>query len=188
MKELFELARKAIKEGYVAENHSEKKGVFVTLYTYPGKELRGCIGFPLPIYPLRKAVCLAARAAAYEDPRFEPLKEEELDEVILEISILSEPKKADIRQIEIGRHGVIVKYGPFSGLLLPQVAVEEKLNPDQFVKLACLKAGLPPEYSDKVDVYVFEAEIYAEKDPNGNIVRRLYDKERKNYIEEEIKE
>ncbi|MEM0379503.1 MAG: TIGR00296 family protein, partial [Nanopusillaceae archaeon] len=94
------------------KKYSEKRGIFTTIKKYKNNELRGCIGFPYPIYPLWKALVLSAISAATEDPRFEPLKLEELKEVIIEINILSEPEliKVDnpedyVKNIKIGRDG-----------------------------------------------------------------------------------
>lgn len=161
--------------------YSEKRGVFTTILTYPEKELRGCIGYPYPIYPLWKALILSAKAAAFEDPRFIPLTIEELDKVIFEVTVLTEPKRVKynsykelLDKIEIGRHGLIVKYGPFQGLLLPQVPLEYGWDVSEFISQTCLKAGLPPNFwiENKVEIYTFEGEIYAEEKPKGKIIKK----------------
>lgn len=161
--------------------YSEKRGVFTTILTYPEKELRGCMGYPYPIYPLWKALILSAKAAAFEDPRFPPLTIEELDKVIFEVTVLTEPKRVEynsykelLDKIEIGKHGLIVKYGPFQGLLLPQVPLEYGWDVSEFISQTCLKAGLPPNFwiENKVEIYTFEGEIYVEEKPKGKIIKK----------------
>ena len=119
---------------------TEKRGVFVTLYKK--KHLRGCIGFPEPILPLGIALIKAAKAAAFEDPRFSPLSTSELKEIKIEITLLTKPKKTDPKKIKVGKDGLIIKKGFNSGLLLPQVAVEYKWDAKTFLEQTCLKAGL----------------------------------------------
>lgn len=161
----------------------EKSGAFVTLNTYPEGELRGCIGFPEPIYPLYRAVMRAALAAAFEDPRFPPLAEEELGRVVVEVSVLTPPERIDSiserreelpRLVEVGRHGLIVRRGPYSGLLLPQVAVEYSWDSTEFLDHTCLKAGLRPRcwLADGTEVYRFSAIVFAEESPNGRVILR----------------
>ncbi len=156
MKELVKLARKAIESYFTGEdinlpeNFYQKQGVFVTLKKRGN--LRGCIGFPMPVMPLREAVVKAARAAAFEDPRFPPLREEELKDIDIEVSVLTLPEiiKAEkpediLKSIEIGRDGLIIEYNGFSGLLLPQVPLEWNWNKREFLENLCLKAGLPKD-------------------------------------------
>ncbi len=154
-------------------------GAFVTLNTFPDKELRGCIGYPEPVLPLVSAVVRAARAAAFEDPRFPPLIRQELDRIVVEVSVLTPPEKLEAprpelpSKIKVGVHGLIVRYGPYSGLLLPQVAVEYGMTPEEFLDHTCLKAGLRPRCwkDEKVEVYTFSAEIFTEVSPRGRVVR-----------------
>ncbi|MEM5766475.1 MAG: TIGR00296 family protein [Candidatus Aenigmatarchaeota archaeon] len=184
-KELIKLARKAVEKRKVGMKFSKefeiKKGVFVTIETYPEKELRGCIGFPYPIFSLGEAVQKAAISAAYEDPRFKPMEKEELGRVIFEVSILTEPEiirvkrpKEYFEKIEIGRDGLIIQYGFSQGLLLPQVPVEYKWNVEDFLNNLCYKAGLPPTMWKNLDVkiYKFESQIFMEKSPLGDVVER----------------
>jgi len=161
------------------KKYNEKRGVFTTIKGYKNDELRGCIGFPFPIYPLWKALVLSSISAATEDPRFEPLKIEELDECIIEVNILSEPEIVKVenpedypKHIEIGKHGLIVQYGIYSGLLLPEVAVENGWDPYTFLSYTCLKAGLLPDCWLKlpVRVYRFTSQIFREKEPNGEVI------------------
>ncbi len=147
----------------------EKRGVFVTL-TRNG-ELRGCIGFPYPSMPLGKAIILAAKSAAFGDPRFPPLSEKEFIEVKIEISILSVPEQTESRleNIRIGRDGLMCEYEGLGGLLLPQVAVEHKLNEEQFLRALCEKAGLPLDSwkDSKFKLWKFQAKIIKEEELEG---------------------
>lgn len=148
---------------------SEEQGVFVTLNKDDG--LRGCIGFSEPIYPLYKAVVRAARAAAFEDPRFDPLEEEELKEIKIEISVLTKPElieakseKDYVNNIKIGKDGLFVHSGAFSGLLLPQVATEYNWDAETFLRQTCIKAGLSMDgwRSLRYKIYKFQAQIFKE--------------------------
>src|SRR3989344_5225526 len=122
-----------------------KHGVFVTLYKYPSLRLRGCIGFLDGTYPLNKAVVEAAKAAAFEDPRFKHLERDEFGGTIFEVSILTEPElitSDKAGKIQIGVDGIIVEANGLRGVLLPKVAVEQKWGAKDFLKHTCLKAGL----------------------------------------------
>ncbi|MDO8647371.1 MAG: TIGR00296 family protein [Candidatus Diapherotrites archaeon] len=157
---------------------NEKLGVFVTLSSFPEKELRGCIGFAMPVIPLGKAVVTAALAAAFEDPRFEPLQKQELSRIVVEVSVLSKPQKFNAPnsqlplRIIVGKHGLIVSDGFQSGLLLPQVPVEWGWSSLQFLEQCCLKAGLPKNAwkSESVKVEFFEAQVFGEERPEGKVV------------------
>ncbi len=164
---LLQLARKSIKDYFEGKETTSdrkfgKKGVFVTL-NEDGR-LRGCIGFVSPIYDLSEGVIKAARAAAFGDPRFPPLSKEELDKIKIEISVLSEPRPIKPEDVIIGKHGLIIEYNGYSGLLLPQVAVEWNMNREEFLDAVCEKAGLPPGFwkSKGVKLYAFEAEVFGE--------------------------
>jgi AmmeMemoRadiSam system protein A len=112
----------------------------------PGRAPAGCIGFRAAQRPLLETVREAARAAAFHDPRFPPLRPPELPEVRLEISVLSRPRPvSDLGEIQVGRHGLIVRRGPRSGLLLPQVAEEYGWDRETFLSHTCAKAGLPED-------------------------------------------
>ena len=95
-------------------------------------ELRGCVGYALPIAPLYRAVAETARAAAFDDTRFPPLAREELPQLEISLSILSPLQAIRPEEIEVGRHGLLVSMGGRRGLLLPQVPVEHGLGPDYF--------------------------------------------------------
>jgi AmmeMemoRadiSam system protein A len=139
----------------------EKRGAFVTLKKRG--QLRGCIGYIEGIKPLYQAVTEMAVAAAFRDPRFPPLKANELDQLEFEISVLSplEEVKA-IADIEVGRHGLYIVKGFRSGLLLPQVAVEHQWDRETFLTETCYKADLSPQaWKDKdTRIYIFSADIF----------------------------
>jgi len=178
-KKLINLAKQSIKDYFekketTTKEFSEKRGVFVTLKTIDN-ELKGCIGFPLPKTPLGQAVIKAARFSAFKDPRFEPLQKNELDEILIEISVLTKPelikaktKQEILNQIEIGKHGLSIELEDFSGLLLPQVPVEHNWTKEQFLENLCHKAGLLQETWKELTakIYKFEAEIFTETKEN----------------------
>lgn len=144
------------------ERLREKRGAFVSLHKQG--RLRGCIGYIQGIRPLHEAVVDMAGAAAFEDPRFPPVTVEELQELDLEVSVLSPLKEVkELSEIEIGKHGLYISMGGFSGLLLPQVATENGWDRTSFLEQTCLKAGLPPEtYKEKeAKLYLFSAEIFS---------------------------
>jgi AmmeMemoRadiSam system protein A len=148
----------------VGGNLKKKCGAFVTL-TRQGR-LRGCIGFVVAERPLLETVREAARAAAFQDPRFPPLRAQELPEIRLEISVLSEPGPVQsLEQIRVGTHGLIVRRGARSGLLLPQVATEYGWDRDTFLSHACAKAGLPGDCwrEPGTEIEIFSAEVFGEE-------------------------
>ncbi|NOX38444.1 MAG: AmmeMemoRadiSam system protein A [Calditrichaeota bacterium] len=143
----------------------EHLGVFVTLHE--GGQLRGCIGLVEGIKPLHQAVAEMAVAAAFQDPRFNPLQPEELDKIDIEISVLSPLKKIErIEEIQVGTHGLFIKKGYNRGLLLPQVATEWGWDREVFLSQTCLKAGLPGDcWQDaETEIYIFSAEIFSEQE------------------------
>ncbi|MGC8766081.1 MAG: AmmeMemoRadiSam system protein A [Brevinematia bacterium] len=151
------------KQKKIVEKIGIHGGVFVTLTK--NKELRGCIGYIYPIKPFPQLVVDAAISSATKDPRFDPLEKEEINQIEIEISILSEPKKIEsISEIEVGKHGLIVRRGPFQGLLLPQVAIEHNWDKITFLQYTCIKAGLSPNDYKKEDteIFVFTAEVFSE--------------------------
>ena len=159
----------------------EKSGVFTTISTYPERELRGCIGFPEPAFPLKKALVESALSAALQDPRFPPLGKDELDRVIFEVSLLTPPEEIKVdrraelpKKIRVGKHGLIVERGFYKGLLLPQVPVEWGWDEEEFLSQTCWKAGLPMDcwLDDATRVYAFSAEIFEEEEPRGKIRRK----------------
>ncbi|MCD6480907.1 MAG: TIGR00296 family protein [Thermoplasmata archaeon] len=160
------------------ENFDEKRGVFVTLHTYPDKMLRGCIGIPEPVMLLNKAIKEAAISACH-DPRFPPLSREETDSVVVEVTVLTPPQLLKCKPeeymecIEIGKDGLIVERGYYRGLLLPQVPVEYGWNVETFLRHTCMKAGLPVDAwkDEKTRLYKFQGEIFAEEEPKGRVIR-----------------
>lgn len=159
-----------------------RRGVFVTLRTAADGALRGCIGFPLPNLPLGRAIEDAALAAAGEDPRFAPLGPEELPTITLEVSALSPPERLDpIRpeelpgRVRVGTDGLIVEGEGSGGLLLPQVAIEQRWSPEQFLAGTCEKAGLPPGRWRRAGLRWarFQSQVFAEESPGGPVRRRL---------------
>lgn len=143
---------------------SEPRAVFVTLQREGN--LRGCIGHMHAKMPLYKAVIKMAIAAAFEDPRFQNLTEIELEEINIEISVLSPMEKiSDYKRIRMGIDGVWIKHGFHSGVYLPQVAIETGWDRDTFLSSLCSsKAGLSPQaYKDpKCEIYIFQVEKFSE--------------------------
>ena len=158
----------------------EPRGVFVTLRHHPSGSLRGCIGYPLPVLPLRTALRQAAVSAATEDPRFPQVRLPELRALTVEVSVLTVPvpvratRPEDlIREIRVGRDGLIVEGFGTSGLLLPQVAPEQGWSSEELLEGTCEKAGLPSRAwrDPKVKIRRFEAEVFGERSPGGEILR-----------------
>ncbi len=159
----------------------DKRGVFVTINKGKEHELRGCIGLVDPRIPLSEAVVEAAISAATADPRFEPVAADEFSSLVFEVSVLtpyerlraSSPKEYP-KMIKIGRDGLIVEYRFLSGLLLPQVPVEEGWDAEEYLSYACMKAGAPPDawLLPETKIYRFEAEVFTEVEPYGAVVRR----------------
>jgi AmmeMemoRadiSam system protein A len=148
--EILELARESLRET-ICHNRQilaippsgvlgQKCGAFVSLHM--NGKLRGCIGVVEPTETLGRTVAQCAVSAAWEDPRFAPLQPEEVEDVEIEVSVLSAVEPIDSGDIEIGRHGLLIEHGMRRGLLLPQVAVEHGLDRETFLQETCRKAGL----------------------------------------------
>ena len=140
---------------------NEKRGAFVSLHKHG--QLRGCIGYVHGVKPLAEAINDMAIAAAFQDPRFPTLKENELSDLYIEISVLTPMKQiSDIKQIEVGKHGLMMIKNPYSGLLLPQVAIQYNWDRQTFLSETCHKAGLPADAwkDDDTEIYIFSAEIF----------------------------
>ncbi len=181
---LVKTARKAIKK-YLGEEKKisapecseklrQKRGVFCTLNTYPEDVLRGCIGLPYPKKPLVDGVIEAA-VSSTRDPRFKDLQKEELNDIVIELSVLTKPKKLDEpypEKIDLGTHGLIIKKGGRSGLLLPQVPEQAGWSTaEKFLNQTCWKAGLNMNcWKEGAEVYRFRAQIFKEKEPSRKIV------------------
>ena len=139
----------------------ENRGAFVTIQKRG--ELRGCIGYIEGHGPLHKTIEKMAEAAAFNDPRFTPVKEKELPELDIEISVLTPLKRiTDVSEIQVGKHGIYIKKGWSSGLLLPQVATEYEWDRHTFLEHTCQKAGLPSNaWKEKdTEIYIFSADIF----------------------------
>jgi AmmeMemoRadiSam system protein A len=171
---LLNIARQAIIQGvqtgqeYIEPREekalNKRNGCFVTIKQ--NEQLRGCIGNFQSEQPLFKEVAQMAQASAAKDPRFYPLKDEDLDNFSLEISVLSPLHKVEtIEEIEVGKHGVYIEKSFYRGVLLPQVATEHNWDRQTFLKQTCIKAGLPTDAweADDADIYVFSAQVFGEE-------------------------
>ena len=147
----------------------ERAGAFVTLHLQHA--LRGCIGYIEPRFPLYEAVEEVAQKAAFDDPRFPPLIREELEQVEIEISVLSPLHKiGSVEEIEIGKHGLVIEAGYARGLLLPQVATEYGWGKEQFLTQTCRKAGLPGDSWKRshVNIFVFQCDVFSEAETSSH--------------------
>lgn len=145
----------------MTERLQEKHGAFVCIYKKG--MLRGCIGTLEARAPMYKAVQEMAEASAFRDPRFRPVTEDELPYLDLEISILTPFRQIEApEEVEVGPHGLVIRKGFQSGLLLPQVATERNWDRVTFLQETCRKAGLPPDaWKDKdTEMYVFSADVF----------------------------
>jgi AmmeMemoRadiSam system protein A len=143
---------------------TECGGAFVTLY-FRGK-LRGCVGMSSGNLRLGETVVQAAVSAARSDPRFPAVEAEELPEVEVEISVLSQPQPIAPGAIEVGSHGLLVTLGKKRGLLLPQVAVERAWSAERFLEETCRKAGLAADawQEEETELLAFTAEVFSERE------------------------
>jgi AmmeMemoRadiSam system protein A len=170
-KAILELARQAVIEA-VCRNRplpqipntgvfEERRGVFVTLHV--AKRLRGCIGTIEPKEHLGESIARCAAGAALDDPRFSRMRPEEIADLDIEVSLLTPLERIEPEQIEIGKHGLLIEQNLHRGLLLPQVAVEHKLNKEQFLRETCYKAGLRADaWKDPATrIYGFGCEVVA---------------------------
>jgi AmmeMemoRadiSam system protein A len=140
---------------------SQKRGAFVTIKE--SGELRGCIGQIQSTRPLYLTVADMAVEAAFHDPRFEPLDENELPGLEIEISVLSPLERVkNISEIVVGEHGLLIQKDFHSGLYLPQVATENNWGLSEFLEHLCLKAGLPKGSWRDADLSKFTAEVFGE--------------------------
>lgn len=170
---LLKLARRTIKNFLTKKEEVKtdfkfpeiKRGAFVTLHKRG--ELRGCIGTFRSDKNIADVVSEMALASAFEDPRFPKLELEELEEIDIEISVLSPLRKIkNVNEIEVGKHGLYISRGFRSGVLLPQVATEYNWDRETFLVHTCLKAGLPEDaWKDPATkIEVFTAEVFGEND------------------------
>lgn len=146
----------------ITENLRKNYGVFVTLKR--DGELRGCIGHIVGREPLYKGVMDNARNAAFHDPRFSALDASELSKVDIEISVLSPLEPTLPEDVVVGRDGLVISSGGYSGVLLPQVPVEWHWTRTEFLEHLCRKAGLPKTAWRQADLERFGAQVFGEKD------------------------
>ena len=191
-KELVKIARRAVTKFLKtnskiddAEFNSKfdfSSGVFVTLNKQ--NSLRGCIGYPIPVKKLSDGLIDAAISAATQDTRFSPVSFDELDKITFEVTVLTPPVEIKVKEyadylkeIQVGRDGLIVENSYSSGLLLPQVPMEYGWNVEEFLEYTCQKAGLGKDaWKDKdTKISRFEGVIFKEETPNGNIIRESSD-------------
>jgi AmmeMemoRadiSam system protein A len=171
---LLDIARLALEQrlgagelpSYDADSEAlyEPRAVFVTLRSRETGELRGCRGEIQARSPLIDAVARIAVASATDDSRFQPVTLEELSDIHIEISALTPMQPIEPEEVEVGRHGLWIVQGLYSGLLLPQVAVRFGWDREQFLKGTCTKAGLPDDawMSDTTELFGFETEVWEE--------------------------
>jgi len=177
--ELLALARKSVeyavreKKAYeptanASEPLNQERGAFVTLRK--SGELRGCIGYTSAAKPLYLAVRDTATLAALRDSRFQPVSASELPQLEYEVSVLSPLRRVmDIRQIKVGQHGLLIKNGAYEGLLLPQVAAEERWDRQRFLEETCAKAGMRSGCwkDENTDIFMFTAVVFGENKPQA---------------------
>jgi len=183
--ELLHTAREAILsilEGRPAPNPQpvaswmlEPRGVFTTLYlkrdlrSHVDRQLRGCVGYALPVAPLLRAVMETARAAAFDDSRFSPVTRQEALDLEISLSILSPLFPIHPDEVIVGRHGLLVSEGARRGLLLPQVPEENGWDRETFLEQTCRKAGLPPDAWRKTAIIeAFTAEVFSDSDSDAD--------------------
>ena len=152
------------------EKLRENRGAFVTLNKFG--QLRGCIGYIEGIKPLYLTIVDMADSAAFRDPRFPPVTEEEVPDLEIEISVLTPLRPIDSpEEIQVGRDGILIRQGFYQGLLLPQVATEYGWDREKFLTETCHKAGLPGNcwMDADTDILIFSADIFSEKDFEGRL-------------------
>lgn len=142
---------------------TESRGVFTTLYL--AGQLRGCVGYALPVRPLYRAVAETARAAAFEDSRFWPVTPDEAHDLTISLSVLSPLFPIAAGEVEVGRHGLLISDGKRRGLLLPQVPIEHDWDRETFLAQTCHKAGLPLDaWRKSATIEAFTAEVFGDED------------------------
>ncbi len=157
--------KKQVEAKVTEERLNENCGAFVTIKKHG--QLRGCIGYIIAVKPLYETVRDVAASAAIKDTRFRPMTEDELEDMELEISALTPLKRiTDAGEIKVGKHGIYMKRGFYSGLLLPQVATEYGWDRETFLQQTCRKAGLPKDAwkDESTEIYIFSAEVFSEDD------------------------
>jgi AmmeMemoRadiSam system protein A len=144
-----------------SDHLAELRGAFTTLHLEG--ELRGCVGYVVPMYPLYRTIAETAVAAAFGDPRFSPVTPEEAGHLVIEISVLSLMFPIQPEEVEVGKHGLLISRGTRRGLLLPQVPLEQGWDRLSFLEQTCYKAGLPPlAWKEGAQIEAFTAEVFGE--------------------------
>ena len=150
-----------------SDHLAQPRGVFTSLHLHG--ELRGCVGYVLPVSSVYRAVAETARAAAFEDTRFYPVSREEAPALEIELSILTPPYAISAEAVEVGRHGLLVSMAGHRGLLLPQVPIEHGWDRETFLQQTCRKAGLPVDAWRKgALIEAFTAEVFGDDSPLGS--------------------
>ena len=167
----------------IPEQAKTVTGAFVTVKKIEGTahNLRGCIGYPVGIDSLYKEVIDLAKASTLNDPRFPPVRETELPNLLFEVTVMTPPQRIEysspknlLEQIIVPGDGLIVKLGHYQGLLLPQVPIEQGWNTEEFLSYTCRKAYLPVDVwkKERIIVEKFQGIIFTEETPNGIIKRQ----------------
>jgi uncharacterized protein (TIGR00296 family) len=163
-----------------SKRFSEIAGAFVTISLFPSGDLRGCIGYPEPSFPLGDVIMMSAKAACH-DPRFRDLTFEETNKCTFEVTIMTKPEKIEynspeelLSKIVIGRDGLILEFKGRRGLLLPQVPVEFGWDAEEYLDHLSMKAGFAPTVwkNSAVTIESFSGEIFTETSPRGEVVRK----------------
>lgn len=151
--------------------YKERRGLFVTLKKHDGENsyaLRGCVGNLIGISSLAESVADLAREAAFHDPRFSAVCLDEMEALVIEISILTNPERiSSYEQIRIGLDGVLLSKGNNRAVFLPQVAPEQGWETEEMLEHLCMKAGLSPTSwrDNRCELQVFQAEVFSEDEP-----------------------
>jgi uncharacterized protein len=183
----FALGRQPLPEAQLAAALLEPRGVFTTLYLDQNltasddlskddlhidphrelrRELRGCVGYAVPIAPLHRAVAETARAAAFQDSRFLQVTKDEVSRLQISLSVLSRLFPVHPDSVEVGRHGLVISDYGHRGLLLPQVPIENRWDRKTFLEQTCRKAGLPLDaWCKNATIEAFTAEVFSDFDP-----------------------
>ena len=183
----FALDRRPFPETPLSAALLEPRGVFTTLYLDQNvtrsddlpkddrhadphrerhRELRGCVGYAVPIAPLHRAVAETALAAAFQDSRFLPVTKEEVSHLEISLSVLSRLFPVHPDSVEVGRHGLVISDYGHRGLLLPQVPIENSWDRQTFLEQTCRKAGLPLDaWRKNAIIEAFTAEVFSDSDP-----------------------
>ncbi len=159
------------------KSFNKKEKVFVRLMHYPTNTIRGTSEISEQSIPMIRAVINAVLSAGFGSQNNIPVSSHEIDELIIELNIISEPipltgsyisKRNDIT---IGKHGLILKYGSRKGVVLPSYAIDNNLDRTHFLEAACIAAGLEKDHwkQPKVELYRFESQRFIEESPNGKV-------------------